>query len=276
LNPHIFEILSFDSRQVYKYLEYGTTKPSPELCSQIKHHLVDFLEPSENLDAKKFIKIAKESLQSILDRGKIPIITCGTGFYLKAFLYGMFPVPNIPEEILKQVSQWNSSEKWENLISLDPECISRLHPNDEYRVSRALALNLVGVKWSSLQENREEGLLNREGITVKGYFLDWDREELYRRINHRAKEIIINQGILEETKWVIERYGKDCPALKSLGYNFVIEYLEGSISKDTLLEKFSQSHRNYAKKQITWFKSMEILDRISYQDVLEKFTTQYY
>lgn len=268
LNPEIFEVISFDSRQVYRELCIGTTKPTLQERSRIEHHLVDFLSPREKINASTFVQMANDVLEKILSKNKIPIIVCGTGFYLKAFLYGMFPVPKISEETKRRLEAMTKSERWALLEEIDSEAQRKLSQNDEYRIFRALEVNLSGVKWSELKNEESEGLLKRNDIEVTGFFLDEDRKQLYERINKRADEMIKN-GMIEETKMILEKYGEDCPALNTLGYNFTLEFIRGKLDIESLRENLKKSHRNYAKKQITWFRKEKILLPISKENALD-------
>lgn len=200
--------------------------------------------------------LAKAAVDHILLKNKIPLITCGTGFYLKAFLFGMNDFPEIPLEIKNKILQMGKLQKIETLKSLDPERFQEIHTNDDYRLDRALEIALIGEKWHS--RHPTGGYLQKSGIEWTGFYLDGSREELYKRINLRSEKMI-ESGLLEETKAVMEEHGEFCPALNSLGYNFAVENIKGKITLECLKEKFSQSHRNYAKRQITWFKKETFL-----------------
>ena len=195
-------------------------------------------------------------MDHILLKNKIPLITCGTGFYLKAFLYGMNDYPEISPDIKNKILQMGKLQKIETLESLDPERFREIHTNDEYRLDRALEIALIGEKWHS--RSPMGGYLQKSDIEWTGLYLDGSRGDLYRRIDMRSEKMIVS-GLLEETQAVMEEYGEFCPALNSLGYNFAVENIQGKITLECLKEKFSQSHRNYAKRQITWFKKETFL-----------------
>ncbi|MDX1960768.1 MAG: tRNA (adenosine(37)-N6)-dimethylallyltransferase MiaA [Leptospiraceae bacterium] len=268
LNPNKFEVLSFDSRQVYKYLSIGTTKPSTELREKIPHHLVDYLDPTSTINASSFCNEAEVKFQEVIERDKIPVITCGTGFYLKAFLYGMYDVPTISDEIKEKIFLMSSEERWELLKSIDLEATNRIHRNDEYRISRALEVNLSGVKWSSLVAKNNSHQMQRKDFEFIGIWIHWEKNELHRKIETRAQEIIEN-GFIEETEFVMNRFGENCPALKSLGYNFALDYIHGKITIESLNIQFAACHREYAKRQTTWFKKEPILKSCSWDESLE-------
>lgn len=265
-----YEVVSFDSRQVYKYLQLGTAKPSKHELEQIPHHLVDFLEPSQTLNAKVYSELAEEVVLQIWEKNKIPILTAGTGFYLKAFLHGMYQVPEVSEEVQTYLNQLSKEEKLNLLKEKDPYSFQKIHPNDSYRIHRALEIYFSGKVWAELSKSKENGFLEKFHPEVEGFFIDWPRALLYERINQRAKQIL-ELGLLEETKFVAQKFGKDCPALKSLGYSSVLEFLEGLRDKDSLLEEFSRAHRNYAKKQITWFKKEPFVKPVTFRKILDFF-----
>lgn len=236
--------------------------------SIMTHHLVDFLAPSEKINVSTFVQLANDALEKILSKKKIPIILCGTGFYLKAFLYGMFPVPIISTDIKQKLESMSNSERWAQLEEIDIEASKKLSPNDEYRVFRALEVNLSGVKWSTLKNEESEGILKKQKVEVTGFFLEEDRKTLYERINFRAERMIQN-GMIDETKMILKKYGPDCPALNTLGYNFTLEFIRGKLDIESLRENLKKSHRNYAKKQITWFRKEKILEPISKENALD-------
>ncbi len=270
LDPSLFEIVSFDSRQVYKVLSVGTAKPDKLILEQIKHHLVDFLMPDERLNAASFTKLAEREIEDIYARNKIPIITCGTGFYLKAFLYGMYPVPEIKSDVRSKLESISREERWKLLQEVDPKTSEQVSFADDYRVVRALEVfQSGGIKWSELKENKNDGFLAKGKLEVTGIFIHRDRSQLYERINQRCN-LMMHSGLFEETKEVVTKYGEDAPALNSLGYNFALDYINGKMSMESFLEEFSRSHRNYAKKQITWFKKEEVLKEMDWNTALEQ------
>ncbi|WP_165780200.1 tRNA (adenosine(37)-N6)-dimethylallyltransferase MiaA [Leptospira hartskeerlii] len=270
LDPSRFEIISFDSRQIYKELSIGTAAPSPEDCEKIPHHLVSFLSPAESIDAAKFVTKAEEALDDILSRGKIPVLTAGTGFYLNAFLYGMFPVPKITEDIKLKVESLSMEERIRELQKVDPKALQKIFPNDNYRYGRALEVNWMGTLWSELKVEEGSGALISKKLNILGaFFLDLDRKELYERIDSRAKKMI-ESGMAEEAKRVSDKYGEDCPGLQSLGYNFALENIKGTSNLETFFGNLSQSHRNYAKRQITWFRKQKILEQVHPSEAYKK------
>ncbi|WP_052580637.1 tRNA (adenosine(37)-N6)-dimethylallyltransferase MiaA [Leptospira inadai] len=259
LDPSRFEILSFDSRQIYRELPIGTASPSPQDLERIRHHLTNLISPAERIDAAQYTNVAEKALDTVVSKGKIPVLTAGTGFYLNAFLFGMFDVPKISPEVRARVESFPMEEKTRLLRELDPVALERIFPNDDYRYGRALEVNLMGVRWSELKIKEGSGALHTRNLNIlRGYFLDLDRKELYRRIDERARKMI-SGGMAEEAKRVADKYGESCPGLSSLGYNFALENIKGKSNLETFLGNLSQSHRNYAKRQITWFRKQAFL-----------------
>ncbi|XDD46939.1 tRNA (adenosine(37)-N6)-dimethylallyltransferase MiaA [Leptospira sp. WS39.C2] len=271
LDPKRFEIVSFDSRQVYRDLPVGTTAPTPEESSHTKHWLIGFLNANESINANQFSILAREIIYDIQDRGKIPFLVGGTGFYLRAFLLGMFPVPNVPEETKQYVLGLPLDEAIKMLQAKDPKTMETLSHQDGYRIKRALEVVLTGVLWSEVSKETVGGFLkDHPDVKLVGHWLDWPREILYQRINTRVKQIV--NGMLEETKQVVSLYGPDCPGLRTLGYNFALAFLNGMIDINTFIEQLAQSHRNYAKRQITWFKKESFLSPISFDAAVQLYT----
>ncbi|WP_061249200.1 tRNA (adenosine(37)-N6)-dimethylallyltransferase MiaA [Leptospira alstonii] len=269
LDPTRFEILSFDSRQIYKDMPIGTAAPTKEQQSRVRHHLVEILSPSETVDAGLYNRLAQEALQKVLNAGKIPVFTAGTGFYLKAFLFGMFPVPEIDVSVRDRVLSLSREEKRILLKELDPDSLDKIFLEDDYRLGRALEVNLMGEKWSCLKIDPNTSALRRFDLDIRlGVFLNPDRKELYERINRRAKQMI-DWGMADEAWKVRERYGESCPGLKSLGYNFALENKKGNSNVETFLADLSQSHRNYAKRQVTWFRKENYIQSMDRFEALE-------
>lgn len=227
------------------------------------------MEPDQKINAAFFVSLAKKSLEDIYSRDKIPVITCGTGFYLKAFLYGMYPVPEIKLEIRQRLESISREERWSRLLEVDAETAKTVAFADDYRVIRALEVfESGGVRWSELKENKNDGYLAQGKLEVTGILISRERSELYERINHRCRAMI-QGGIFEETTRVVSEYGENAVGLNSLGYNFALAYINGKMSMESFLEEFSKSHRNYAKKQITWFKKEEVLKQMNWNSALE-------
>ena len=265
-DKHKFEVISFDSRQIYKELDIGTAKPTLYDRKKISYHLVDLVCPSKSFTVTDYCNLAYNALRKIWSKGKIPLLTVGTPFYLRAFLFGVFESLKSSVELKSRVENLEVEQKIRILEKLDFSFLSKISKNDIYRVNRAVELLLSGLKPSTLAP--KNGLLDLEGVCISGFFIDIEREKLYERINNRVVKMV-EGGMIEETKFILEKYGPSCPALKAIGYNYVIDFLNLKIKKLDLINLISKSHRNYAKKQITWFRNgfESILKKLPKQEI---------
>jgi len=206
-------------------------------------------------------------VDAIRSRGKLPILTAGTGFYLRAFLWGMYRVPEISPDLKSYVASLSSEEVLQKLYRIDPDALELISKNDFYRYRRALETGLAGAKWSRLGQETEGGYLDKNpDLKWEGYFISWERDTLYKRINQRCKGIL--ERMAEEAWEVCKGYGEDCPGLKTLGYNFALDYRKGQITIESFYEGLAKAHRNYAKRQITWFRKDSQLRHISWDSLL--------
>ncbi|TGN06803.1 tRNA (adenosine(37)-N6)-dimethylallyltransferase MiaA [Leptospira ilyithenensis] len=272
LDPNRFEVVSFDSRQVYSELAVGTTSPTKEERDHIPHWVVGILTADKSPNAKQYSTWARDAILSIWNKNKTPFLVCGTGFYLRAFLMGMFPVPNVPQDTKDFAQNLPLSEAVLLLKEKDPKAFRNISETDGYRIRRALEVVLTGVLWSEVSSRTTGGFLEEfPDLKPKAVWLDWPRADLYARIETRVPGLL-KDGMLEESKLVLEKYGPDCPGLHSLGYNFALDFLYGKIDFNTLLERLAQSHRNYAKRQITWFRKDPLLVPMSWDSAFKEFT----
>jgi tRNA dimethylallyltransferase len=271
LSSDRFEVVSFDSRQVYSELPIGTTMPTPEEQKDMPHHLVGTLYANESLNARSYSASARKAVSEIWQKGKIPILVCGSGFYLRAFLNGMFPVPEILPHIKEEAQNMPLAEAIEIIKEKDILALQNIGESDIYRIRRILEVVLSGTSWSDISQVTVGGFLKEHpGLVVRGYWLDWNRDELYARINERVLDLLTN-GMIEETKIVLEKYGETCPGLGSLGYNFALDFLHGNIDTNSFIERLAQSHRNYAKRQVTWFRKDPLLLPATWKQVFDEF-----
>jgi len=278
LNGAQFEIVSCDSRQVYRELEIGTAAPDESILKLIRHHVVCFLNPDEHINASLYVKKANHAIKEIIESNKTPVLVGGSGFYFRALKTGLFEA-DTPLEIRNSVREMDPEDRLNRLIELDPESlqsdrngiseVGRIHPNDQYRISRALEVILsTGIRWSEHQRASREKTEN-ENYIFKGWKLEIDREEHERKLMKRAVEMV-EQGMLDETSRIIEKYGENCPGLKTLGYNFAVDVLKGKITRDRLAQELFVCHRQYGKRQRTWFRKEEGLEPIERADLRRK------
>lgn len=252
------EIVSVDSMQIYRYMDIGTAKASTEERKQVPHHLIDIVDPDEPYDAVRFARDAKHAITNIHKQNKIPLLTGGTGLYLKAVFHGIFPgvVGNkdVRNDLDIRIDRLGPSKLHEELSVCDPVSAVRIHPNDAQRIVRALEVYLTTGKALSAHieehnaKTRENGYENnlQIGLTTQ-------RDLLYSRINKRCR-IMIEAGLETEVRDLLEMgYSDKLNPMNSIGYKHMINYINGSWSKDKMIEILSRDTRRYAKRQYTWF-----------------------
>jgi len=266
------EIVSVDSMQVYRYMDVGTAKIRPEEMEGIPHHLIDVVLPDEDYDAGRFVRDAISAIRSITAKGKLPLLTGGTGLYLKALTEGLFgelPRDNAMRKTLqKRLDQEGSSKLYEELKGCDPESAARIHPQDGFRIIRGLEIYLVsGIPWSShlrrQQSCRDENVLNN----VLQIALTCERELLYDRINYRSEQMI-DQGLEEEVRKLLAMgYARELKSMNGIGYRHMINYLDHRYTMNTMLELLRRDTRRYAKRQYTWFRGIAAMEWFDVRDV---------
>ena len=250
------EIVSCDSRQIFRHLDIGTAKPSETERKRAVFHLIDVMPPDRFMNAHEFRRLAESAIDDIISRGKLPIMTVGTGFYFKAMTDGIFEAPSADEGFRQEMERTAESDGLATLhgrlFDIDPKAASQISENDKVRIVRALELHyLTGRTRSELSDETQLPPSPYQFVTVE---LVLDREEIYNRINRRCKQMLVD-GLIEEAKSVREReLLSDDMAEKIVGYKEVYEYLSGGCDLDEMLSKFQQATRNYAKRQITWFR----------------------
>lgn len=250
------EIVNADSMYLYKYFNIGTAKPTNEELKEVKHHLVDFLEPTINYSVANYRDDAKEAIAKIRERNKIPIVVGGTGFYIdsliKSFSYGNSEKNiDLRNELLIEKEKFGNDYLYEKLKSIDEQSAFKLHKNDTKRIIRAIEIALSGNSKKSQLANNSEIILKAPLIIG----LNLDREILYGRINARV-DIMIESGLLDEVKNLYNKgfTPENCNAMKGIGYKEIVSYFRGEYSLEEAIDKIKQHTRNYAKRQITWFK----------------------
>jgi len=251
------EIVSADSRQIYEYMDIGTAKLSIWERDEPQHHFIDIREPNEAYSAGEFSEEARNEIWEILAMGNWPIVVGGSGLYLRALLEGFFEPKISNREIQTQLQQRAETEGSRKLhaelTKIDPVCAAGLHPNDAHRIVRALEIYHAGGKLPSavrLYPNYPAEFIYR----IIG--LDMPRPALYERINQRVDKMLAD-GLVDECKRLLEMgFSPKLNALKTVGYQEVFQFLGNEISYDEMLELIKQHTRNYAKRQMTWFRKM--------------------
>jgi tRNA dimethylallyltransferase len=249
------EILSCDSVSVYRHMEIGTAKPTPAERLLVPHHLLDLYDPTEACTAGDYARHARAVLAQLAERNTLPILAGGTGLYARALLEGLFPAP--PQdpalrELLRRRAASRGVEHLNNTLRrLDPAAAARIHPNDVPKAIRAIEVSLAARR--PISEQWQAGRDALTGYRVLRLTLAPDRAELYRRIDTRAAAMFA-RGLIEETRRLIEQFGPACRPLQSLGYAQACAVLRGELTEAEAIADAQQGHRNYAKRQATWFR----------------------
>ena len=272
------EIISVDSMQVYRYMDIGTAKATQAERAMFPHHLIDVVNPDEDYDAARFVRDASQHIKEITSRGKLALLTGGTGLYLKSLLDGIFPEApsdkNVRDQLKLRLENEGVDVLHDELSLCDCVSANKLHKNDTQRVLRALEVyHTTGVPWSEHLENQKSGGAGG-GLDVDALQigLTCDREKLYRRINLRC-ELMLNAGLKEEVQWLLnEGYGAELKSMGSIGYRHMAGYLAKEYDETEMVRLLSRDTRRYAKRQYTWFnknENIQWVDVARQADVLE-------
>lgn len=249
------EIVSADARQIYRYMDIGTAKPTPEEQAAAPHHMIDVTDPDEPYSAGCYARAAAVAIQDTHSRGRLPILIGGSGFYLKALLDGFAPIPEIPLEIrdrLQEDARRDLAGLYRRLLKVDPEIAQGLHPHDTQRIVRALEVyQATGERLSTLHKRPRE----RAGLWKARWFgLNMGRATLYCRIEKRVDRML-ETGLVAEVEVLRERgYGPWLNALNTFGYREVFAVLDGELDREVAVEHIKVGTRHYAKRQLTWFR----------------------
>jgi tRNA dimethylallyltransferase len=252
------EVVSCDSVAVYRNFEIGTAKPSAEERSRIPHYLIDVADPTEAFTAGEYARQARAAVREIAQRGHLPIVVGGTGLYLRAMLEGLSPAPQRSEELRERLrsraADRGSGYLHRVLQRLDSGSAAKIHPNDAPKVMRAIEVCLASRgRMSELVQSRGRDPL--QGFRILRVGLNPPRERLYERINQRAAQMFTD-GLVEETQAQLQRYGdsRAVTPMHSLGYEQALQHLSGELTLEQAIGACQQGHRNYAKRQMTWFR----------------------
>ena len=249
------EIVNCDSVAVYREFEIGTAKPTPAERARAPHHLLDIVDPADYITAGEYARQAREVLQQIKSREALPIVVGGTGLYLRALLEGLFAGPQRSEELrerLRQRAGEKGSAYLHRILSrLDPAAAAKIHANDLSKLVRAIEICLASR--TKMTEMWQQGRDPLHGFRIVRLGLDPDRNALYQRINQRAQRMF-EAGLVEETRTLLAKYGETARPLAALGYKQAVALIRGEIDRKTAVQAAQQAHRNYAKRQMTWFR----------------------
>ncbi|MDR0977665.1 MAG: tRNA (adenosine(37)-N6)-dimethylallyltransferase MiaA [Endomicrobium sp.] len=249
------EIISCDSRQVYKYLDIGTNKCGTLIGSGVreidgvKQYLTDIVDLDRNYNAAEFAEAADLKISEIKKHGKVPVLVGGTGLYIKALLYGLGNVPAADKSLRGKLKCKSNEELYSILLALDPSAAEK-NKNNPHRLIRALEINMLSGR--TVSEFIKPKIPRYK---FKHYSILVENNILYSRINSRCA-LMIENGMIEETCKVLNMgYDRNCPALNAIGYKYVMQYLDNAVSKKELITEFAKDTRHYAKRQKTWFKA---------------------
>jgi tRNA dimethylallyltransferase len=252
------EIVSCDSVAVYREFEIGTAKPSREERARVPHHMIDVASPAQEMTAGEYARQARSALPEIKSRGKLPIVVGGTGLYLKALLEGLFPGPRRSEELRERL-RTTSTKKGPGYLHrilrrLDPRAAEKIHAKDEPKLIRAIEVSLAARTPMSQVLSRDP----LQGFRVLTIGLEPGRSRLYEHIDRRCEQMF-HTGLVEETRDLLAHYpqllSRPNSPLNALGYKQALQHIRGELSLPEAIAAASQSHRNYAKRQLTWFRN---------------------
>jgi tRNA dimethylallyltransferase len=273
------EIISADSRQIYKYLNLGTAKPSHVQIEKVPHHVIDILDPSENYDASRFEKDAEKVIEEIINKNKIPIVVGGSGLYIKALIDGIFETADksvetsshrdkdedYRKELHQKRKEFGNEFLYEELKKVDPYSALKMLPQNWKRVIRALEVfHTTGEPiW---KHHQKQSSSKEKKCSFTQFGLNWERKILYENIDRRV-DWMIDNGLIEEVKNILKMgYNKNLNSLNTVGYKEVIQHLDGEITLERAIELIKRNTRHYAKRQMTWFRKDNRIHWFDIQD----------
>jgi tRNA dimethylallyltransferase len=258
------EIISFDAYQIYKYMNIGTNKIKKEDMNDIEHHLIDIVMPNEEFSAGLFKEFAEKKLDEISDKGKIPVLVGGTGLYMRTLLYYEPPKKDekIREMLNKMLNEFGIEKLFEELKKVDPVYSNKININDKKRILRALEVYYIYKKpFSELIKEEEKYDSIKFGIIM-------ERNLLYNKLEERVEKMFKN-GFIDEVKFIKENFGFSKTSIKAIGYDIILEYLNGSLSLDDCKKLILKRTKEYARRQIIWLrkeKNIIVIDRTNKDD----------
>ena len=251
------EIVSLDSRQIYREMDIGTAKPTPNQRRAVSHHLIDCVDVDQPFSVAEYQRLADIAIAEIRERSKRVMAVGGAGLYFRGIIDGLFDGPGadagIRSELQREADEHGNVALHERLRQCDPEAANRIHPNNLVRVIRALEVyELTGKPISALQQQWK---MDEPRYSFRAFGLDMSREVLYRRIENRV-DLMVAAGLIEEVKGLLNRgYPRNCVAMQSFGYKELIDYVDGVRTLDEAVALLKQNTRRFAKRQLTWFRN---------------------
>ncbi len=250
------EIISADSRLVYKGFDIASAKPTLEERQGVPHHLIDIVEPEFDYSVGNYVDNAREAIYSVLSRGKTPVVAGGTGLYFRVLLEN-YDLPRVEAnpKLREELNQIDRDELLEEIKQLDPISYEKLYGSNKRRIVRALeVMKILNKPFSEVSGEKEPEF----EVEWKMPYIE-SREVLYDRINKRV-DLMVEQGLVEETRYLLKKHGRIKNFVCTIGYKEVLTYIDGEATLDEALEKLKQHTRNYAKRQLTWFRANPELD----------------
>ena len=254
------EIISVDSVMVYKGLDIGSAKPAKEILDQYPHHLIDICDPGDKYSAGKFVEDAQQKIRDIQAHNRIPVLVGGTMMYYKVLQDGLNELPKANDEIRNQIDQEAKDQGWpamhRKLKGIDPEAAKKIKPNDRQRIQRAIEVYMIS--GTTISELKKKDSSNREFEFLSFSLMPADREVLYQNINSRF-DSMIEVGLLDEVISLLDDdlVSVNSHSMQSIGYKEMLDHIGGKISLDEAVDAAKMSSRRYAKRQITWLRSMD-------------------
>ena len=264
------EIISMDSMQIYKHMDIGTAKVTLQEMENIPHHMIDIVEPNMPFSVSDFVKLAKDKINEITARGKLPILAGGTGLYFESLIYpfnfgGAKSDEDIKNNLYKQLEQLGAEYLHKKLMEIDPIDGAKIHPNNTKRLIRALEIYEITGNTKTNNSTNKQLLYD-----LDMYVLDWDREILYDRIEKRV-QIMFDNGLQKEIENLLEvGITFDMQSMQGIGYKEFASYFDGKCSLDDVKNAIILNSRHYAKRQITWFKRYDFAKFIKFEHLTSK------
>ena len=249
------EIVGADAMQIYRFMDIGTAKPTPAEQAAAPHHMIDIVDPDQEFDAAAYAKLATGTIRQIIARGRTVFVVGGTGFYIKALIHGLFEEgssdPAVRRRLKQQAESEGSGVLHQRLQQVDSTAAEKIHPNDTYRIIRALEVFEVTGEPLTVFHQRHGFREQRFNTLELG--LSWPRPVLYERINRRV-DMMVSQGFEDEVRQLLARgYGMDLKSMQSLGYRHLATVIRGDVNLAEAVATLKRDHRRYAKRQLTWF-----------------------
>ena len=251
------QIVGADAMQVYRRMQIGTAKPSVEEQSLVRHHLVDVVEPDEPFDASRYCDMARQVVDELHAREVLPLVVGGTGLYIKALLYGVFrsapPDPQVRRQLKAEAARNGPRDLHRRLEDVDPDAAGRIHPNDTFRIIRAL--ETVAATGETITAHQDCHRFQDAPYRTFKIGLNMKRDALYERINTRV-DAMLQAGFVEEVRSLLEAgYRPELKSMQSLGYRHMVAFLQDRLQWEEAVRTMKRDHRRYAKRQLTWFRS---------------------